>query len=56
MKKFRIPVLLGLAVALATSSTVAEQSSRDDSSPLRVPPHSSHPCPLRQSLRCLNQR
>ena len=38
MKKFRIPVLLGLAVALATSSTVAEQSSRDDSSPTASAP------------------
>ncbi len=30
MKEFRIPILLGLAVALATSSTVVAQSSRDD--------------------------
>jgi len=32
MKKFRIPILLALAVALATTSTVAAQSFRDDSS------------------------
>jgi len=31
MKKFRIPILLALAVALATTSTVAAQSFRDDS-------------------------
>ncbi len=33
MKKFRLPILLGLAVALATSSDVGAQSFRDDSSP-----------------------
>lgn len=33
MKEFRIPILLGLAVAFATSSTVVAQSSRDDASP-----------------------
>jgi hypothetical protein len=31
MGKFRVPLLLGLAFALATSSTVAAQPSRDDS-------------------------
>jgi hypothetical protein len=33
MKEFRIPILLGLALALATSSTAVAQSSRDDASP-----------------------
>jgi hypothetical protein len=33
MKKFRISILLGLAVAFATSSTAAAQSSSNDSSP-----------------------
>ena len=33
MKEFRIPILLGLALALATSSTVVAQSSRDNASP-----------------------
>ena len=32
MRKFRIPILLGLAVALAASSTLKAQSSGDDSS------------------------
>ncbi len=56
MKKFRVPVLLALAVALATTSSAVAQSIDEDSGRLQASQYFSHRRQQNPSLHCSNHR